>query len=162
MEEYARHATLEDLKALIKTLNEHRVPYLLVGAYALFVHGYHRATTDIDLLVPATAAVGEQVREALMILPDQAAKDIDPSWFEDGDNIRVADAFVVDVLLNAGGETYDTLTPYAETIDLDGIPVRTVTLEGLLLTKQSRRDRDVADRAVLERALEVRRRPKPE
>ena len=103
MEEYDRHATLEDLKALIKTLNEHRVPYLLVGAYALFVHGYHRATTDIDLLVPGTAAVGEQVREALMILPDQAAKDIDPSWFEDGDNIRVADAFVVDVLLNAGG-----------------------------------------------------------
>ena len=159
MEEYARHATLEDLKALIRALNDHGVDYLLVGGYALFVHGYHRATIDIDVVVPASADAGRRVREALMLLPDQAAKDIDPAWFEDGENIRVADEFVVDVLFNAGGETYDTLKQYAETIDLDGIPVRTVNLEGLLRTKQSVRDRDVADRAVIERALGVYRRP---
>ena len=39
------------------------------------------------------------------------------------------------------------------TIDLDGIPVRTVNLQGLLLTKQTARDKDIADRIVLERAL---------
>ena len=39
------------------------------------------------------------------------------------------------------------------TIDLDGIPVRTVNLQGLLLTKQTVRDKDIADRIVLERAL---------
>jgi hypothetical protein len=41
------------------------------------------------------------------------------------------------------------------TIDLDGIPVRTVNLQGLLLTKQTARDKDIADRIVLERALAV-------
>ena len=81
--------------------------------------------------------------------------DIDPAWFEAGDNIRVADAFVVDLMLNACGETYDSLQRYAEVIDLDGIPVRTVNLQGLLLTKQTSRDKDVADRMVLERALAV-------
>lgn len=40
------------------------------------------------------------------------------------------------------------------TIDLDGIPVRTLNLEGLLKTKQSARGKDAADRAVLERAIE--------
>ena len=39
------------------------------------------------------------------------------------------------------------------TIDLDGISVRTVNLQGLLLTKQTVRDKDIADRIVLERAL---------
>ena len=39
---------------IIRSLNQRRVDYLLVGGYALFAHGYHRATTDIDLLVPAT------------------------------------------------------------------------------------------------------------
>jgi hypothetical protein len=90
-----------------------------------------------------------------MVLPDGAAKDIDPKWFEEGENIRVADAFVVDLMLNANGQTYDTLSRYAETIELEGIPVKTITLEGLLLTKKTLRDKDVADRIIIERALEA-------
>jgi len=153
MDEYSRPATLEDLKALIGALNREEADYLLIGGYALFAHGYHRATTDIDILVPATRQSGEQVRRALMVLPDQAARDLEPAWFEEGENIRVADAFVVDLMLNACGETYESLKAYAETIDLEGLPVRTVNLEGLLRTKQTMRDKDVADRIILERAL---------
>ena len=158
MREFSRPATLEDLKTLIRALNEQGADYLLIGGYALFAHGHHRATTDIDVLVPASRESGRKVREALMILPDKAAKDLDPAWFEEGENIRVADAFVVDIMLNACGETYESLKQYAEAIDLDGIPVRTINLEGLLLTKQTLRDKDVADRMVLERALETIRR----
>lgn len=155
MDEFSRPATLEDLKLLLRSLNQHGVDYLLIGGYALAAHGYQRATTDIDLLVPATAQAGQRIKDALMVLPDRAAVDIEPAWFEEGENIRVADAFVVDIMLNANGQTYDSLRRYAETIDLDGIPVRTVGLEGLLLTKQTMRDKDVADRMVIERALEV-------
>jgi hypothetical protein len=90
-----------------------------------------------------------------MVLPDRAAKDIEPRWFEEGENIRVADAFVVDLMLNANGQTYESLSQYAETIELDGIPVRTINLEGLLLTKKTMRDKDVGDRIIIERALEV-------
>jgi predicted nucleotidyltransferase len=155
VEEYCRPATLEDLKTLISSLNKQGADYLLIGGYALFAHGYHRATTDIDLLVPATRKAGERLKQALMLLPDQAAKDIDPAWFEEGENIRVADAFVVDIMLNACGETYETLKQYAETVDLDGIPIRTINLEGLLLTKQTTRDKDISDRIILERALKI-------
>lgn len=157
MEEYSRPATLEDLKILIEALNAQDADYLLIGGYALFAHGYHRATTDIDVLVPATLEAGRKVREALMVLPDQAARDLDPAWFSEGENIRVADAFVVDIMLNACGETYETLKQYAETVDMEGLPIRTVNLEGLLRTKQTMRDKDVADRNILERALEVLR-----
>lgn len=153
MKQHSRPATFDDLKALIQALNQNGAEYLLIGGYALFAHGYHRATTDIDLLVPANQAAGQKIRNTLLLLPDQAARDIDPAWFEEGENIRVADAFVVDIMLNACGETYDSLQRYAETIDLDGIPVRTVNLQGLLLTKQTARDKDIADRIVLERAL---------
>lgn len=157
MEEYSRPATLEDLKILIEALNAQGADYLLIGGYALFAHGYHRATTDIDVLVPATQESGQKVREALMVLPDQAAKDLDPAWFSEGENIRVADAFVVDIMLNACGETYETLKQYAETVDMDGLPIRTVNLEGLLRTKQTMRDKDAADRIILERALKMLR-----
>ena len=157
MKQYSRPASLEDLKTLVSSLNVNHVNYLLIGGYALFAHGYHRATTDIDILVPATREAGENIRHALMVLPDQAAKDIDPAWFEEGENIRVADEFVVDIMLNAGGETYETLNRFAEVLDLEGIPVRTINLEGLLRTKQTMRDKDMADRVILERALEALR-----
>jgi predicted nucleotidyltransferase len=155
MEEFCRPATLDDLKLLLHSLNAHQVEYLLIGGYALATHGYQRATTDIDVLIPATAQAGQRLKDALMVLPDQAAKDLELEWFDEGENIRVADAFVVDIMLNANGQTYNTLKQYAETVDLDGIPVRTVSLEGLLLTKQTMRDKDVSDRIILERAIAV-------
>ncbi len=155
MQEFSRPATLDDLKLLLRSLNAHGVEYLLIGGYALAAHGYQRATTDIDVVVPATAEAGLRVKQALMVLPDQAARDLKPEWFEEGENIRVADAFVVDLMLNANGQTYDQLKQYAETIDLDGIPVRTIKLQGLLLTKQTLRDKDIADRAIIERALGI-------
>ena len=153
--EYSRAATVDDLKALIRALNESGAEYVLIGGYALFAHGYQRATTDIDVLVPGNRESGEKVRAALLVLPDQAAREIDPAWFEEGENIRVADEFVVDIMLTAGGETYEALAVHAVTVDLDGIPVRTLDLPGLLKTKQSAREKDAADRAVLERAIRL-------
>ena len=58
-------------------------------------------------------------------------------------------------MLNASGETYDTLKTFAITVDIEGIQARTVSLEGLLRTKQTVRDKDVSDRHMLERALAI-------
>jgi predicted nucleotidyltransferase len=150
----ARPASVDDLKLLLRALNDNGVDYLLIGGYALYALGYERGTTDIDLVLPSTREQGERVKRALLLLPDGAAKDLDPAWFAEGETIRVADAFVVDLMFNACGETYDTLRPHAVVVDLDGVPVRTLDLEGLLKTKQSARDKDKLDRLILKRALD--------
>ncbi|MDR0274569.1 MAG: nucleotidyltransferase family protein [Burkholderiaceae bacterium] len=151
----SRPATRDDLDAVLRLLNESGIEYMLVGGYALLAHGYMRATTDIDILVPGNIDTGRKLIQALMALPDQAAKDMKPEWFTEGGTIRVADDFVVDVMTNANGHTYEELVEHLETIDLDGIPVRTLDLEGLLLTKQTLRAKDAADRLAIERALAV-------
>lgn len=162
MADFARPATLDDLKQLLRSLNDHGVEYLLIGGYALAAHGYQRATTDIDVLVAKGYVSGEKVKRALLVLPDQAARELKPEWFEEEENIRVADAFVVDVMLNANGQTYASLKQHEQKIDLDGIPVKTVSLEGLLLTKQTARNKDVIDRIVIERALSAIENEKPQ
>jgi len=154
-ESQTRAATLDDLRALIHSLNAQNAPYLLIGGYALAAHGYLRATTDIDILVPALESAAPGVISALMIFPDQAAKDIDPAWFAEAENIRVNDAITVDVMFNAAGQSYESLLPYAEVVMLGDLPVRTVSLQGLLLTKQTVREKDQIDRRVLERAIEL-------
>lgn len=157
MSQTSRPATAEDLKRLVRALNDAGAQYLLVGAYALFAHGYQRATMDIDLLVQASQPNGEKVRQALLVLADQAAREIEPAWFTEGDNIRVADEITVDLLFAPCAQTYEMLKPYEQIIDLDGVPVRTVSLEGLLLTKQTQRPQDIQDSIVLRRAIEASR-----
>jgi hypothetical protein len=161
VEEFSRPATVEDLKDLVRRLNAEQAEYLLIGGYGLYANGLHRATDDIDLVVPATRESGEKLKKVLLALPDKAARDIDVKWFEQRENIRVSDAFVVDLMLSACGETYETLKPYAKIVDFDGVPLRTIDLEGLLLTKQSPRAKDVGDRAIIEKALELSRRKPP-
>lgn len=154
MAEFCRPATLDDLRTLVRALNDERSDYLLIGGWALLAHGFQRMTVDIDLLVRRDRATGERVRKALLVLPDKAAREIDPAWFESDDTIRVADEFVVDVMFRACGETYESLLPFEQRIDLDGVPVRTVSLEGLLKTKQTYRSKDALDRVVIERTLQ--------
>ncbi|MDO8501618.1 MAG: hypothetical protein Q7S20_07220 [Gemmatimonadaceae bacterium] len=43
-----------DFRDILSAFNARRVDYLLVGAYAVAVHGLPRATGDIDLWVRAT------------------------------------------------------------------------------------------------------------
>lgn len=151
----ARPASVDDLKLLLGALDENGVDYLLIGGYALYALGYQRGTVDIDIVVQPTVEQGARVRHALLMLPEGVAKDMDPAWFPEGETIRIADAFVVDLMFNACGETYDSLQPYAVTIDFEGVPVRTLNLEGLLKTKQTSRDKDKLDRLILERALKA-------
>ncbi|MGQ0655866.1 MAG: nucleotidyl transferase AbiEii/AbiGii toxin family protein [Betaproteobacteria bacterium] len=149
----ARPATAADLKALMEALHREKVEYLLIGGYALFALGYQRGTVDIDLLLPRSSETGERVKRALLALPDKVAHEIEPEWFIEGETIRVADEFIVDLMFNACGESYESLLPHAMTIDLDGVPVHTLNLEGLLKTKQSDREKDRQDRFALEQAI---------
>jgi predicted nucleotidyltransferase len=157
MEQASRPATAADVKRVVSALNASGARYLLIGAYALFAHGYQRATTDIDFVVEGTHANGQRVQQALLVLADQSASEIDPAWFTEGENIRVADEITVDLLFSPCAQTYETLKAYEQIVDLDGVPVRTVSLEGLLLTKQSQRPQDIQDALILRRAIEAKR-----
>lgn len=49
---------------------------------------------------------------------------------------------------------------YIETRELDGVPLRILNLEGLLLSKQGTRPKDQLDAALIREALEALNRPR--
>jgi len=55
-----------DIEGLLKSLNAHSARYVVIGATAFPVHGYARATLDIDLLIEPTAENAERTRAALV------------------------------------------------------------------------------------------------
>lgn len=54
-----------DIEGLLKSLNARRARYVVIGATAFPVHGYARATLDIDLFIEPTAENAARVRQAL-------------------------------------------------------------------------------------------------
>lgn len=54
-----------DIGKLLKLLNAHNVHYVIIGAAAFAVHGYSRATRDIDFFIEATP---ENVRRTITAL----------------------------------------------------------------------------------------------
>lgn len=54
-----------DIEKLLRSLNAHRVRYVVIGAAAFPVHGYSRATLDMDLFIEPTTA---NVRRCLRAL----------------------------------------------------------------------------------------------
>lgn len=55
-----------DTEKLLKLLKEHRVDFVVIGATAFPVHGYARATLDIDLFIRPDAGNAERTWKALM------------------------------------------------------------------------------------------------
>jgi hypothetical protein len=155
--EYTRPATWDDVKTLARYLNEERVEYALIGGYAIAAHGFNRFSEDVDILVNPTRENTERWIRALSRLPDGAARELaGDADFLDHDAqyaCRVNDEFTVDVMPSACGRSWSELARYVEQVEIDGVAIRLLGIEGLLLTKEGLRDRDRADHQVLERAL---------
>ena len=52
-----------DIERLLRSLNERNVRYVVIGATAFPVHGYARATLDVDLFIEALAEFGYDVTD---------------------------------------------------------------------------------------------------
>jgi len=155
---FTRPATWSDVLELARLLERYRVRYVLVGGYALAAHGYVRMTQDIDIAVAPTAENAVRWIAALSHLPDCAAAEMageeDPFRGDYLHAIRINDEFTVDVLPSVAGVSFAELETRAVVIEVSGISLRVLDLEGLLLTKQGVRPKDIADREILIRALQ--------
>lgn len=63
-----------DTEGLLRSLNAHSVRYVLIGATAFPVHGYARATLDVDIFIePTESSPPRKTRRALTeLLPHMA------------------------------------------------------------------------------------------
>ena len=53
-----------DFREFLEALNQHRVRYLLVGGYAVIMHGYSRTTGDMDLWIDRTSENYNNLKKA--------------------------------------------------------------------------------------------------
>ena len=142
-----------DLHSLLKLLQINGVDYILVSGQAVRLHGFNRATEDIDLVVPFDEKNGERLIRSIGFL--ESSKELQAWWFskeanaEEIQNIRVADELVIDILFAANGETYESLRPFIRHVEIAGVTIPTLDVDGLLKTKTGYREKDAIDREFL-------------
>jgi len=148
-----RIPTIEDLVHLCRKLNEAEAKYVVVGGMAMIQSGYGRTTGDIDLLIESTVENEARVFTALMSLPDQAVRELEPGEISRYTVVRVADEVVVDLMRSACGIDYEEARSGAITIDLDGVHIPIASPELLWRMKQTGREKDNLDLLFLQELL---------
>jgi len=143
---YSRAPELEDLLSLCKALNAEGVRYVLIGGFAVILHGFVRATKVIDLLVDASVENVQRLKRAMAILPDNAIALLADDEVDKYRVVRIADKIVIDLLKSACGIDYERAAEGGiEIRTVEGVPIPIGRKELLIETKQTVRPSDAAD-----------------
>lgn len=126
-------------------LNKHDAKYLIVGARACWLHGYVRATMDVDILIPEDLENHRRVIAALSELEDHAAAELTPQDFAENVVVKIADEVEVDVSTRAWTVNYTEAEPHSLKATINDVEVPYVDLATLIKSKQTYRDQDRVD-----------------
>jgi hypothetical protein len=123
---------------ILFALSAEGVEFLIVGAYALAVHGLPRATGDLDIWVRPTPENARRVWQALLRfgapLTSMELKD-----FHDADMVfRMGlPPSQVDILTSISGITFDEAWPNRAEHDVEGIKVPVIACADQIRNKRS-------------------------
>ncbi len=149
----SRQPNQSDLLALAQALAAFDVTYVIIGGAAMALHGFPRMTKDIDLLLPVDATNNSRLLRALESMPQnaQALAQLRPEWMDKGHSTALEGDIYIDLLYVAASRTFEELRSHIQTVVLNGIPVVTLDVDGMLQTKRTPRETDIPDRLKLER-----------
>ena len=137
----------DDFREFLRLLNAHRVEYLLVGGYAVGVHGYPRATIDIDVWVAATPDNAARIVSALHEFGFDVPALVPSLFLNPSSIVRFGTPpFRIEVMTTIDGVEFDSCRPNAIDIELDGVRVPVISLADLKTNKRAAgRHKDLAD-----------------
>ncbi|WP_461108577.1 hypothetical protein [Spirosoma koreense] len=141
----------EDVTHLFQSLNDHHVHYLLVGGMATAIHGYIRATEDLDLWV----RIGEDNKQNLIaaLLENDVAgaiylkdRSLLVGWTSVVAGKRGSTLDMGHSLKAFSDEDFDTCYTRAVDASFDGVPFKVIHLNDLITEKQATgRLKDLSD-----------------
>jgi hypothetical protein len=138
------------LIAVCRLLNAAGVRYVVVGGFALALHGVVRATKDVDILIEPTVDNARRALKALGQLRFGVAGELDPSEVVAKPLTIIGDDPRVDLLTLAWSVRYADAAPRMRTVQIEEVEVPFPDLDTLIRSKQTGRLQDQADVEALE------------
>jgi hypothetical protein len=150
----------QTLKELLFALNKHRVKYVIIGGYAVFVHAQPRMTKGLDVFIESSPENALALYKALAEFGAPLAE----FTVEDFHTPTVCARFgnppyCFDILQQIAGIDFATVYKGSEELLIDGdLPARYISAEHLITNKlASGRPQDLADVAAVRQAQAARK-----
>jgi predicted nucleotidyltransferase len=137
--------TKSRLATVCGLLNAAGVKYVVVGGFAVALHGVVRATKDIDILIEPTLDNATRALQALEGLRWGVSRELDPSEVVTKPITIIGDDPRVDLLTLAWSVRFADAAPKAHKVEIDGVEIPFADLDTLIRTKQTDRFQDKAD-----------------
>jgi predicted nucleotidyltransferase len=136
-----------DFKEFLRSLNSHRVEYLLIGGYAVGYHGYPRPTGDMDIWVAVSPQNAARVAEALREFGFRAEDVPAPLFAEPGKIIRMGVPPIrLKIVTTISGVEFAACYARRVAAAIDGVSVNIIGLDDLKINKRaSGRHKDLND-----------------
>lgn len=131
----------------MRLLTVYRVDYLIVGGYAVGLHGYPRATIDLDVWIAPTPENAQRVVAALRAFGFDVPA-LQPELFVEPDSlVRFGTPpFRIEVMTAIDGVGYETCRRNAVHFEMDGLTLPVISLPDLKTNKRAAgRNKDLAD-----------------
>jgi predicted nucleotidyltransferase len=147
-----------DLLRLAELLDKHQVQYVIIGGAAMALHGMPRMTKDIDLFIPVDVSNNGRLLNALREFSDdeESLNRLSKEWMDKGHSTALeAKTIAVDLLYVAAALRFEDVLSHVVNLEIDGVLVKTLDIDGMLLTKNTSRESDIPDREKLRRLKKV-------
>lgn len=150
-----------DLLLIFAELGRRRVEYALLGGAAMALHGFPRMTKDIDLILPRNPANNTRLLAALKALGTSIRLDHLPAkkTLDGGFSTAAEGELGIDLLFVAASKTFEDYREHIIERVVEGVAVRMLDIDGMLMSKQTNRPEDIADRQRLQRLKSGRSSP---
>jgi predicted nucleotidyltransferase len=137
----------EDYREMLQCLLEEKVRFLLVGAYAVAVYGYPRATKDIDIFVRATPENASSLMRALARFGAPLSDVTESDFSTEGIVFQIGSSpRRIDILTRISGVDFERAYANRQTVSVEGIAVPVISLDDLIANKRATgRAQDLAD-----------------
>jgi len=141
-----------DFKEFIESLNNNQVRYLIIGGYAVALHGHPRYTKDLDVWIDRTPKNAERVVSALAEFGFGSLGLTVDDFLEAGQIVQLGyPPSCIDILLTLKGVEFDACYMRKVVEKGDETAVYFIHLDDLLANKRAvGRHQDLADVALLE------------
>ena len=140
-------ALARDFKEFLKSLNLNRVEYLLIGGYAVGIHGHIRATNDLDMWVNISPENAARIDRALREFGFAAAGLTSSLFLARNNVVRMGVPPIrIEILTSISGVEFEPCYAERETIRIEEMVVPVISLARLRQNKAaSGRAKDLAD-----------------
>ena len=146
-----REASPELIAAQIcQALNAAGARYLVIGGIACILHGYVRATSDLDVLIERSPDNAERVLDGLARTGYGFAREWTAKELLARPITVIGDDPAVDIFTVAWTVKYVDVVQRAASAQVEGVVIPFIGLDDLIATKRTGRLQDAADIEVLE------------